>query len=61
MMEKVTAGATASLGKIKMTDTMLFDLSGMMEKVQVPQALGKIGFSGYNSCDLSAMGEKISS
>ena len=33
MMEKVTAGATKSLGKIKMPGYDASDLGGMMEKV----------------------------
>ena len=61
MMEKVTAGATASLGKIKMDGYDASSLTGMMEKVTAgaTAALGNIEMEGFDSGDLSGMVEKI--
>ena len=61
MMEKVTAGATASLGKIKMTGYDAADLSGMMEKVTAgaTAALGNIEMTGFSADNLTSMVEKV--
>ena len=57
MMEKVTAGATASLGKIKMNGYDAGDLSGMMEKVTAgaTAALGNIEMDGFSADNISSL------
>jgi len=61
MVEKITSGSTAALGKIKMKDYDKDDLSGMVEKITAgsTKALGEIEMEGYSSDNLSAMLEKI--
>jgi len=62
MVEKVTAGATGSMGNI--TGMSSFDatyLTGMMEKVTAGAtgALGNITMADYDATDLSGMMEKV--
>ena len=59
MVEKVTSGATASLGKIKMDG---YDSSlQAMEKVTAgaTASLGKIKMNGYDAGDLSGMMRRL--
>ena len=51
MVEKVTAGATGALGKIKMTGYDSTKLTSMVEKATAgaTASLGKIKMNGYDA------------